>query len=59
MLYTSLHSSRILHGPGHVEAWAMTPIIAKNRSLSFKALTQKTFPLNLSLSLAFQIQDFA
>ena len=24
MLYTSLHSSRILHGPGHVEAWAMT-----------------------------------
>ena len=24
MLYASLHGSRILHGPGHVEAWAMT-----------------------------------
>ena len=24
MLYTSLHGSRILHGVGHVEAWAMT-----------------------------------
>ena len=30
-----------------------------NRSLPFKALTQKTFPLNLSFSSAFQIQDFA
>ncbi|KAH9769360.1 hypothetical protein KPL71_011968 [Citrus sinensis] len=35
------------------------PIIAMYRSLPFKALTQKTFPLNLSFSSAFQIQDFA
>ena len=35
------------------------PIIAMNRSLPIKALTQKTFPLNLSFSSAFQIQDFA
>ena len=35
------------------------PIIAMYRSLPFKALTQKTFPLNLSFSSTFQIQDFA
>ena len=28
-------------------------------SLPFKALTQKTFPFNLSFSSAFQIQNFA
>ena len=35
------------------------PIIAMNHCFPFKALTQKTFPLNLSFSSAFQIQDFA
>ncbi|KAH9769372.1 hypothetical protein KPL71_011974 [Citrus sinensis] len=35
------------------------PIIAMNRSLPFKALTQKAFPLNLTFRSVFQIQDFA
>ncbi|KAH9769531.1 hypothetical protein KPL71_012037 [Citrus sinensis] len=35
------------------------PIIAMYRSLPFKALTQKAFPLNLTFRSAFQIQAFA
>ncbi|KAH9792620.1 hypothetical protein KPL71_004198 [Citrus sinensis] len=35
------------------------PITAMYRTLPFKALTQKAFPLNLTFSSAFQIQSFA
>ena len=35
------------------------PIIAMYRTLPFKALTQKAFPLNLTFRIAFQIQTLA
>ena len=48
-----------INKPTLITSIQVIPIIAMNRSLPFKALTQKTFPLNLSFSSAFQIQDFA
>ena len=48
-----------INKPTFITSIQTIPIIAMNRSLPFKALTQKGFPLNLYFSLAFQIQDFA
>ena len=35
------------------------PVIAINHQLTFKALNQKNFPMNISFQLAYQLQDFA
>ena len=48
-----------INKPTFITSIHTIPVIAMNRSLPFKALTQKTFPLNLSFSSTFQIQDFA
>ena len=48
-----------INKPTLITSIQVIPIIAMNRSLPFKTLTQKTFHLNLSFSSTFQIQDFA
>ena len=48
-----------IESPFLISSIKTIPIIAMYRSLPFKALTQKAFPLNLTFQSAFQIQDFA
>lgn len=60
MLYTSLHCSKILYGPSHVEAWAMTKGIQEITMTTLKIPQQssktmiifgKTIRINLKAKL--------
>ncbi|KAH9716813.1 hypothetical protein KPL71_021589 [Citrus sinensis] len=48
-----------INKPSLLSSTHIIPIIAMNRQLPFKALNQRSFPMNILFSSAYQIQDFA
>ena len=48
-----------INKPSLLSSTHIIPIIAMNRQLPFKALNQRSFPMNIPFSSAYQIQDFA
>ncbi|KAH9752199.1 hypothetical protein KPL71_014610 [Citrus sinensis] len=49
----------VINKPSLISSIQTIPVIAMTRQLPFKALTQRTFPMNFSFQLAYQLQDFA
>ena len=45
--------------PSLLSSISIIPVIAMNRQVPFKALTQRSFPMNIHFSSAYEIQDFA
>ena len=48
-----------INKPSLISSIHTIPVIAMNRQLSFKALNQSTFPMNIPFYSAYQIEDFA
>ncbi|KAH9752166.1 hypothetical protein KPL71_014591 [Citrus sinensis] len=48
-----------INKPSLISSIQTIPVIAMNRQLPFKALTQGNFPMNISFQSAYQLQDFA
>ncbi|KAK9186437.1 hypothetical protein WN944_020772 [Citrus x changshan-huyou] len=48
-----------INKPSLISLIQTIPVIAMNRQLPFKALTQRNFPMNISFQSAYQLQDFA
>ncbi|KAH9769574.1 hypothetical protein KPL71_012060 [Citrus sinensis] len=48
-----------INKPSLISSIQTIPVIAMNRQLPFKALTQQNFPMNISFQSAYQLQDFA
>ena len=48
-----------INKPALISSIQTIPVIAMNRQLPFKALNQRHFPMNISFSSAYQLQDFA
>ena len=48
-----------INKPSLLSSTHIIPVIAMNRQLPFKALNQRSFPMNIPFSSAYQIQDFA
>nr|AHC13200.1 polyprotein [Citrus endogenous pararetrovirus] len=47
-----------INKPSLISSIQTIPVIALNRQLPFKALTQRHFPMNISFQSAYQLQDF-
>ena len=48
-----------INKPSLISSIHTIPVIAMNCQLPFKALNQRTFPMNIHFHSAYQIQDFA
>ena len=48
-----------INKPSLLSSTYIIPVIAMNRQLHFKALNQRSLPMNIPFSSAYQIQDFA